>query len=293
MGWKPDFRIGCREPAIVPPTPAKRCENLHAVRFGGDACAYHAPPERYRLSLPEGNYSSTEKYSLTECLDRAIWDAATQQMESTMPALQGIEVDWDIYKMIQTERRSFDEPDYVALRRLLKLPAPKASPEPATEPGLPWVEDGVEVPHGSLARMEYLRGSQVYEGRFLNGKIVVNGKSFDSLSAAASALATTRDGSKPSLNGWLYWKAKFPGEADWRSLGAMREFEAKILVPVTDLSKQPTSFPLDLAHDSRLNAAMAAHQCRRIPRRDAAETGGPASQPTCRLCHGHVGSLRA
>lgn len=139
-----------------------------------------------------------------------------------MPALQSIEVDWDIYKMVETERRSFDEPHYVALRRLLRLPAPKAPPEPEAESGRPWVEDGVEVPHGSLARMEYLRGSQVYEGRFLNGRLVVNGKSYVSLSAAASALAMTKDGSKPSLNGWLYWKVKFPGETVWRSLAALR-----------------------------------------------------------------------
>jgi hypothetical protein len=144
-----------------------------------------------------------------------------------MPQLQSIEVDWDIFKMIETERRSFDEPHYAALRRLLKLPALKASPEPEAETGLPWVEDDVEVPHGSLARMEYLRGSQVYEGRFLNGKLVVNGKSYGTLSAAAIALARTRDGSKTSLNGWLYWKAKFPGETVWRSLREMRQAKRK------------------------------------------------------------------
>jgi len=182
-------------------------------RPGGDVCAWR--------------YSSTEINSLTEVIAPAIVNAAMQRTESAMLALQSIEVDWDIYKMIQTERRSFDEPDYVALRRLLKLPAPKASPAPDAEPGVPWVEDGVEVPHGSLARMEYLRGSQVYEGRFLSGKLVVHGKSFGSLSAAASALAVTRDGSKPSLNGWLYWKAKFPGDTVWRSLGAMRQSKQK------------------------------------------------------------------
>jgi hypothetical protein len=99
--------------------------------------------------------------------------------------------------------------------------------EPEAETGLPWVEDGVEVPHGSFAKMEYLRGSQVYEGRFLNGKLVVNGKSYEALSAAASALAKTKDGSNPSLNGWLYWKAKFPGELTWRSLGEMRQSNLK------------------------------------------------------------------
>jgi hypothetical protein len=138
-----------------------------------------------------------------------------------MSQLQSIEVDWDIYKMIETERRSFDEPHYIALRRLLKLPTLKVPPE--AEAGIPWIEDGVEVPHGSLARMEYLRGTQVYEGRFFNGRLVVNGKSYEALSAAASALAKTKDGSKPSLNGWLYWKAKFPGETIWRNLGEMRQ----------------------------------------------------------------------
>lgn len=140
-----------------------------------------------------------------------------------MPQLQSIEVDWDIYKMVETERRSFDEPHFIALRRLLKLPPLKAPPKPEGEAGRPWVEDGVEVPHGSLARMEYLRGAQVYEGRFLNGKLVVNGKSYEALSAAAIALAKTKSGSQPSLNGWMYWKAKFPGETVWRSLGEMRK----------------------------------------------------------------------
>jgi hypothetical protein len=144
-----------------------------------------------------------------------------------MLKLQSIEVDWDIYKMIETERRGFDEPHYAALRRLLKLPDVKVLTDTEVETGRPWVEDGVEVPHGSLARMEYLRGSQVYEGRFLNGKLVVNGKSFEALSAAASTLAQTKHGSKPSLNGWLYWKAKFPGETVWRSLGEMRQGSEK------------------------------------------------------------------
>lgn len=144
-----------------------------------------------------------------------------------MPELQSIEVDWDIYKMVETERRSFDEPHYAALRRLLKLPVLTTSPKPGAETGRPWVEDGVEVPHGSLARMEYLRGRQVYEGRFLDGKLVAYGRSYEALSAAASALAQTKNGLKPNLNGWLYWKAKFPGESAWRSLGEMRQAKRK------------------------------------------------------------------
>jgi hypothetical protein len=151
--------------------------------------------------------------------------AKGQLVGAAMQELQKIEIDWDIHKMIEGERRSFDEPPYVALRRLLKLPESKdarAPAAPAVAGGVPWTESGVTVPHGSLARMEYGRGSQIYEGQFLNGMLVVEGQSFDSLSAAANALAVTKEGKKPSLNGWLYWKVRFPGEMKWRSLNDMR-----------------------------------------------------------------------
>ncbi|WP_425085790.1 hypothetical protein [Ruegeria profundi] len=135
-----------------------------------------------------------------------------------------IEIDFDIHKLIEAERRGFDEPEYVALRRLLNLPEPEAvKPSKPISEGRPFVQDGVSIPHGSLARMEYQRGSQIYEGKFLNGHLVVGELHFTSLSAAAIALAITKDGKKTSLNGWLYWKAKFPGETQWRSLSALRE----------------------------------------------------------------------
>ena len=143
--------------------------------------------------------------------------------------MEKIEVDWDIYQMIEAERKGFHEPRHLALRRLLGLrapdPAPSREPTPTVQvlgEGVPWTREGVTIPHGTPARMEYLRGSQVYEGQFLDGRLVVNGKSFETLSAAAKALAVTRDGRKTSLDGWLYWKVKLPGETEWRSIGEMR-----------------------------------------------------------------------
>jgi hypothetical protein len=142
-----------------------------------------------------------------------------------MQQLQKIDIDWDIHKLIETERASFDEAPYIALRRLLKLSPPNALAKPSEridDAGPAWHDDGVNVPNGSLARMEYLRGSQIYEGQFINARLVVKGQSFNSLSAAANALAITKDGSKTQLNGWNYWKVKFPGETKWRDLSELR-----------------------------------------------------------------------
>ena len=149
--------------------------------------------------------------------------------------LRQIEIDFDIHKMIELERRGFDEPPYLALRRLLKLSDNEGAITPAErkevpqigqmadEGGQPFYADGVQVPHGSLARMKYARGTQVYEGQFLNGKLVVNGVAYSALSPAASALGITKNGKTTSLDGWLYWEAKFPGDSRWRKLSEMRE----------------------------------------------------------------------
>src|SRR5262245_36093186 len=104
-----------------------------------------------------------------------------------MVQLVPIEIDFDIHKLIETERRGFDEPPYFALRRLLNLPETKPikpSVLADSTQGRSWREGLVEIPHGSLARMEYDRGRQVYEGKFLEGRIVINGSQFESLSEA-------------------------------------------------------------------------------------------------------------
>ena len=71
--------------------------------------------------------------------------------------------------------------------------------------------------------MKYQRGQQIYEGRFLDGDLVVNGVRYSALSPAAKALAVTKNGEHPKeLNGWLYWEVKLPGEVDWRKMIDLR-----------------------------------------------------------------------
>ena len=149
-----------------------------------------------------------------------------------------IEIDWDIHRAIVNEQRGFNEPPYKALRRLLGLP--DTSEEtisearvPLNDPGIPWREDGIEIPSGSRARMKYNYGRQVYEGYFFDGKLVVNGEEFDTLSDAASSLAVTKAGKKTQLNGWLYWEALLPGEKQWKHLKDMRNDAKKKLKGVS------------------------------------------------------------
>ena len=155
----------------------------------------------------------------------AFWEVVMQ--------LQSIEIDFDIHRLIEAERRGFDEPPYVALRRLLSLPETKRAVAP--EGGVAWVEDGVTVPHGSEARMRYQRGRQEFLGRFSNGSLVVEGQRFDTLSAAASALARTKSGVATKLNGWNYWEARFPGEKSWRSLEELRKAARKAMASSLDI----------------------------------------------------------
>lgn len=126
-----------------------------------------------------------------------------------------IEIDFDIHRLIQLERRSFDEPDFVALRRLLKLgpPAKEVMPDAGPKSLRPWSKGGVTLPHGTELRMEY--NGILHLGRISDGAWEVEGHREKSPSGAASAVARTRDGSPVNVNGKAYWHIRRPGDTDW------------------------------------------------------------------------------
>ncbi len=141
-----------------------------------------------------------------------------------MSTLRTIEIDFDIHQMIELERKGFDELEYLALRRLLKLPNSEASTETAwpveTLSGRPWSGKGVELPHGTELRMEY--NGQVFRGYIENGAWLVEGHRAKSPSDAAGSAAMTKSGTRPSLNGWIYWEVKRPNDANWRAIKGLR-----------------------------------------------------------------------
>ena len=145
--------------------------------------------------------------------------------------MRTIEIDFDIHKLIEAERRSFHETPNDALRRLLKLPetTKEASPPKAMNGHfLAWQGEGVVLPHGTKLRMPYGRPKTIYSGEIVNGEWVIEGQRFDSPSGAASGVAITGKGEKTRLNGWVLWEVQKPGEQEWTSLNRLRNKEVTL-----------------------------------------------------------------
>jgi len=166
--------------------------------------------------------------------------------------MRNIEIDFEVHQLIELERRNFDETPNDALRRLLKLPDQKREvivpparlfhgpeprrPEPRIRPEPPegkrvlpnigdgaWTGDGVALPNGTQVRMHY--NDRWHFGEIQASQWVVEGKVYTSPSSAAVGCAVTKDGTHPSLNGWLYWEFIRPGEyrAGWQHLSTARD----------------------------------------------------------------------
>jgi len=139
-----------------------------------------------------------------------------------MSQLRTIEIDFDIHKMIEAERRSFDESPNDVLRRLLNLGRLNSiSPRSTTSNGKrSWSGDGVELSQGTRLRMEY--NQRVYCGVIDDGEWLIENRRFPSPSAAASAIGLTKKGKTTNLDGWKYWYVQRPGEDNWLFLNSLR-----------------------------------------------------------------------
>jgi hypothetical protein len=142
--------------------------------------------------------------------------------------MKTIEIDFDVHRMIELERRGFDEPENAALRRLLKLPALESHTQLFTKTevqsikpeGDAWLWKGVSLPHGTEVRMDY--AGQIVHGLIEQGRWLIDGKFFKSPSDAAGSSVVTKDGTHPNLNGWMYWEVRRPGDSSWRQLQSLK-----------------------------------------------------------------------
>lgn len=137
-----------------------------------------------------------------------------------MSEMRPIEIDFDVHKKIEFERKNFAESPNEVLRRLLKIAGQSPAPTPTQSNGRPWSGKGVTLVHGTELRMEY-NGRQ-HAGAIENGEWLVEGNRFKSPSAAAGGVAITKNGKRTKLDGWIYWYVKRPGDSGWTALNQFR-----------------------------------------------------------------------
>lgn len=133
-----------------------------------------------------------------------------------MSQLSPIEIDFDVHKRIETERKSFTETPNEVLRRLLLI---DSTPIPSST-ARGWSGKGVSLPHGSEIRMKY--NGRMHSGVIQDGEWVVEGQKYKSPSGAAGGVARTKRGERTNLDGWNYWQFRRPGDSHWTPIIALK-----------------------------------------------------------------------
>ena len=127
-----------------------------------------------------------------------------------------IEVDFDVFKQLTVRRATEDVSYNDVIRELLGLGQGKTNTtkEPTGPSTDDWVAKGVRFPTGTEFRATYK--GQVRTGRVEGGALAVNGKRYDSPSAAAVAVTGS------PVNGWRFWECRLPGKSSWQLIESLR-----------------------------------------------------------------------
>lgn len=124
-----------------------------------------------------------------------------------------IKVDFDVFKAITARRPREDVTENDVLRQLFHLPPGEVTSRRRAGAG-DWVPKGVRVPAGSELRARHK--GQLYLAEVSSGALKLNGKRFESPSAAAMSIT------KHPANGWTFWEVRLPGQSRWTRLKDLR-----------------------------------------------------------------------
>lgn len=129
--------------------------------------------------------------------------------------MRSIDVDFDVFKALTMRRPSEHVTENDVLRELLGLPSKR---EPTSATGAPapgdWITKGVRFPAGTEFRVTYK--GKTYLARVEGSALVLEGKRHDSPSSAAVAITGN------NVNGWRFWEARLPGQANWKIIESLR-----------------------------------------------------------------------
>ena len=134
--------------------------------------------------------------------------------------MRTIEVDFDVFKALTLRRPAESVTENDVLRELLGLPPARPGSSmhvvasiPPVEPG-GWISKGVRFPPGTEFRAHYK--GETHLARVENGALVLNGKRYDTPSAAAMSITGSL------VNGWTFWECRVPGSAAWQMIKTRR-----------------------------------------------------------------------
>ncbi len=131
--------------------------------------------------------------------------------------MTNIEIDFDVFKEL-TNRRATENVTYNdVLREMLglsplKVTATKSIIELAADA---WTTKGVTFPAGTEFRANYK--GQTILAKVESGSLVLNGKRYDSPSAAAVSITGNM------VNGWIFWECRLPGKTSWQTIKMLRK----------------------------------------------------------------------
>ena len=131
--------------------------------------------------------------------------------------MRTIEVDFDVFKALTLRRPSEAVTENEVLRKLLGLPTKLQDSSIAAGDAAAgdWISKGVRFPAGTEFRANHK--GQTYLARVEGAALVLNGKRFDTPSAAAMSLT------KNPVNGWIYWECRLPGHSSWQVIKGLRK----------------------------------------------------------------------
>ena len=124
-----------------------------------------------------------------------------------------IDVDFDVYKELMARRTTQAVAFNDVLRRLLGLPPDaQASHEEHRRKG--WISKNVTFPDGT--EFEAVYKGKKYSARVADGRLIFNGQPTSSLSLAARGVTSK------NINGWRFWRCRFPDDERWRAADSLR-----------------------------------------------------------------------
>src|SRR5437016_3616097 len=130
-----------------------------------------------------------------------------------------IQVSEEVYQRLAGLAQPFETEDDLLERLLLDL-VPQTRVDGAPQNGgVDLVSHVGRIPHGTRLKGRY-KGRE-YEAKVENGRVIWNGKSFESLSYAAVAVIQSTGSSRPTENGWRFWEAQDPKTGEWVFTGQL------------------------------------------------------------------------